>query len=415
VNTTMRKTAAAPIATSKVAISGYGRIAIVPKEDERLTHVGFGTPMGEMLRRFWQPVCLSEELKDLPKRIQILGEELVAFRDKRDNVGVLDAHCAHRGASLEYGRIEDAGIRCCYHGWLFDAKGCCLETPGEPKSSTYYKEVSQPAYPVVEYGGLVFAYMGPPDRQPVFPLYDCLEQQGTVLTAYRNYSRGIVADCNWLQIQENVMDPMHTAFLHSTISNTQFTTAYAVIPQLKFEETEYGMKYIRTAVLPNGRRFTRVLETFNPNVRAVSEALLSHEPHVEQARAIGWWVPVDDTHTIGFHLEVLRVVDGKPVPSNMATAPVGRSAAGNAPRTCYEDTQREPDDCEAQIGQRPIAIHALEHRGLTDLGVVMCRKLLTKGLQDIDAGRDPHGIVRDPAKQKIAVVAGNEILPAPGE
>jgi phenylpropionate dioxygenase-like ring-hydroxylating dioxygenase large terminal subunit len=400
---------------SEVVKSGYGVVARPPREEERLTHVGFGTPMGELLRRFWQPICLSEELRDLPMRVTILGEELVAFRDLSGRVGVLDAHCAHRGASLEYGRLENDGIRCCYHGWYFGRDGRCLETPGEPKSSTYYKEVTQPAYPVREYCGLVFIYMGPPDKQPVLPRYDSLEQEGVVVTAYRNYSRGIVADCNWLQIQENAMDPVHTAFLHSTISKTQFTKAYAVIPEMNFEETKYGMKYIRTAVLPNKRTFTRQLELFNPNVRAVAEALVSNDPHVQKAPVIGWWVPVDDTHTIGFHLEALRVVNGKPVPSSLATAPVGRTAAGNAPRTSYEDTQREPDDCEAQVSQRPIAIHALEHRGTTDGGVVMCRKLLLRALKDIEEGREPFGLVTKERDQLIEVTAGNVIRPAPGE
>src|SRR5688572_18591045 len=134
----MSPTASESLVTKpKVAASGYGKIAVVPKEDERLTHVGLGTPMGELLRRFWQPVCLSEELGDLPKRITILGEDLVAFRDRKGRVGVLDLHCAHRGASLEYGRIEEAGIRCCYHGWLFGADGQCLQQPGEPRTSTY--------------------------------------------------------------------------------------------------------------------------------------------------------------------------------------------------------------------------------------------------------------------------------------
>jgi len=403
------------VSKPEVVTSGYGKIARPPKEDERLTHVGFGTPMGELLRRFWQPICLSEELKDLPKHVKILGEDLVAFRDRLGRVGVLERHCAHRGASLEYGRIEEDGIRCCYHGWYFGRDGRCIQTPGEPPSSTYYKEVTQPAYPVREYGGLVFIYMGPPDKEPVLPRYDSLEQEGTVITAYRNYSRGIVAECNWLQIQENAMDPVHTAFLHSTISTTQFTNAYAVIPEMNFEETELGMKYIRTAVLPSKRKFTRVLELFNPNVRAVAEALVSNEPHVQKAPVIGWWVPVDDMHTIGFHLEALRVVDGKPVPSSLATAPIGRTAAGNAPRTCYEDTQREPDDCEAQVSQRPIAIHALEHRGTTDRGVMMCRKHLLQALKDIQEDRDPKGLVRDPSKELVRVVAGNEILAAPGE
>jgi phenylpropionate dioxygenase-like ring-hydroxylating dioxygenase large terminal subunit len=396
-------------AVNGVPVSGYGRTAKPPKEDEALTHVDLGTPMGELLRRYWQPICLSEELKDLPKAMRIMGEDLVAFRNRKGQVGVLDAHCAHRGTSLEYGRIEDNGIRCCYHGWLYANDGRCLQQPGEPKESKYCREVFQPAYPVHEYRGLVFIYMGPPDKQPVFPRYDVLEQDGIEVTAYRNWSRGIIAPCNWLQIHENAMDPMHTAFLHSTISTTHFTTAYAVIPKIDFEETPTGMKYMREATLPNGRHWLRVMELFTPNVRAVAEALLSNEPHVQKAPVIGWWVPIDNTNTIGFHLEALRIVDGKTIPSSLATAPVGRTAAGNAPRTSYEDTQREPDDAEAQGSQRPIAVHALEHKATSDAGIVMCRRVLRTALRAIAEDRDPKGIIRDESRAVISLVARNEI------
>jgi nitrite reductase/ring-hydroxylating ferredoxin subunit len=394
---------------AEVAVSGYGRIAVVPKEDETLTRVGFGTPMGELLRRYWQPICLSEELKDLPKAVKILGEELVVFRNKKGNVGVLDAHCAHRGTSLEYGRIEDDGIRCCYHGWYFANDGRCLQQPGEPSTSTYYKEVFQPAYPVREYHGLVFIYLGPPDKQPLLPRFEVLEQENTQVVAYRNFSRGVVAPANWLQIHENVMDPIHTAFLHSTISTTHFTKAFAAIPQLAFEETELGMRYIRTSKQPTGHTFVRVQEVVLPNVRAVSETLVSDKPHVQLAPIIGYWVPVDDTHTIGFYLEALQIIDGKVRPSSMIDAPIGRASAGSAPRTSYEDTQREPDDCEAQVSQRPIAVHALEHRGTTDAGVVMCRRLLREALRDLQDGRDPKGILRDESQLPIRLKARNEI------
>lgn len=398
-----------------VAEAGYGRIGAVPKEDAELTRVGFGTPMGELLRRYWQPVALSSELADLPKAVRILGEELVAFRDGRGRVGVLDAHCVHRGTSLEYGRIEEDGIRCCYHGWKFAPDGRCLEMPAEPPSSRFKDKVCQPGYPAMEYGGLVFAYMGPPDRVPVLPHYDCLHQEGTSLYAYRNFSRGIVAECNWLQIQENVMDPVHTAFLHALNNRVHFTDVYKTLPELEFEETPFGMEYVRTARLPNGRTFSRVQEIIMPNVRVVSETQVSGEPMSERARVVGWWVPVDDTHTIGFHLEALRIENGQVVPSSLATAPVGRSTMMGEPRRTYEDTQRDPDDLEAQVSQRRIAIHALERKGTTDRGVIMCRKLLRRALRDIATGRDPQGIIRDPARRLIRVVSGNTVLAAPPE
>ena len=140
--------------------SGYQRIGIVPAENAELTHVGLGTPMGEMLRRYWHPVCLSVELDDLPKKIRILDEELIAFRDGSGHVGVMDLHCMHRGASLEYGRIEEDGLRCCYHGWKFDTEGHCLDQPGEPLGSDYKDKVRQAWYPAEERYGLVLGADG---------------------------------------------------------------------------------------------------------------------------------------------------------------------------------------------------------------------------------------------------------------
>ncbi|MFM9971368.1 MAG: Rieske 2Fe-2S domain-containing protein [Burkholderiales bacterium] len=391
-------------------LSGYGRIAHVPAEDADLTHVGFGTPMGEMLRRYWQPVCLSAELADLPKALVIMGEELVAFRGGDGQVGVLDRHCAHRGTSLEYGRIEKEGIRCCYHGWLYAPSGRCLQQPGEAPTSGLKDRVRQPAYPVIEYGGLVFIYMGPPDKQPLFPLYDCLDQPGYQVIAYRNFTRGVVAECNWLQIQENAMDPFHTAILHSSMGGLHFSKLFATLPKLDFEETRAGMKYVRTAELPNGMKFIRVMEAMLPNVRAMANALVSREEvHSEKSTTIGWWVPIDDTRTLGFHLEAMKVVDGKPLPSAKAAAKVGRTSGKVPERTSYEDTQRDPDDCEAQVSQRPIAVHKLEHLGGTDRGIVMMRRLLRQGLDAIKSGNDPKGIVRDNSNRVVNVVAGNTI------
>jgi len=134
----------------------------VPAEDAELTHVGPATPCGEYMRRFWQPVCFSDELRDIPQRVKILGEELVVFRDAGGAVGLLELHCPHRGTSLEFGLIDTRGIRCCYHGWLFAADGTILETPGEPADSTLKDRLYHGAYPTHEDHGIVFAYMGPP-------------------------------------------------------------------------------------------------------------------------------------------------------------------------------------------------------------------------------------------------------------
>ena len=131
----------------------------IPEHDPELTHVGPGTPGGELLRRYWQPVCVSDDLQDLPKRVRILGEYLVAFRDGRGKAGLLFFRCSHRGTSLEYGRIEDRGIRCCYHGWLYDTEGNVLDMPLEPAESKFKERIQHPCYPVKEFGGLVFGYL----------------------------------------------------------------------------------------------------------------------------------------------------------------------------------------------------------------------------------------------------------------
>ncbi|MCY4498028.1 MAG: aromatic ring-hydroxylating dioxygenase subunit alpha [Rhodospirillaceae bacterium] len=394
-------------------MTGYGRIARRPQENAELTHVEFGTPMGELLRRYWQPFCLSEELQDLPRNIRILGENLVGFRDGNGRTGLIDRHCAHRGTSMEYAKIEPEGIRCCYHGWLFDVEGRCLEQPAEPPESKSKENVRQAWYPTHEYGGLVFAYMGPPELQPQFPEYDNLVGDDVVLTAYRNISRGTVAECNWLQIQENAMDPIHTAFLHQTISGTQFTHLFGDhgSRKLDFEETPTGMIYIRKSTLSNGAEYTRIAENFVPNARSIPDPYYSEEsPDSEQSRLIGWWVPVDNTRTMGFHIERLRVIDGKPVPSVLAQAQEGRASGTQAARRTYEETQRQPDDREAQVSQGPIAIHAMENLVSSDKGVAMFRRRLKEGLESLQKGEDPMGIGRDPSNRTIHVAAGNSMV-----
>ena len=202
----------------------------IPPEDTELTHVGSGTPGGEYLRRFWQPVCFSDDLKDLPLKVRMLGEDLVAYRDKRGTVGLLELHCPHRGTSLEFGLVGEDGIRCCYHGWLFGADGQILETPGEPADSTLKDKLWHGAYPVHEYGGVVFAYMGPPQKKPPFPIYDTFDRPGWRMIPGRKY----FYPCNWLQMHENHMDPAHTAFLHTIVSGAVFTEEFGVLPELDF-------------------------------------------------------------------------------------------------------------------------------------------------------------------------------------
>jgi phenylpropionate dioxygenase-like ring-hydroxylating dioxygenase large terminal subunit len=213
----------------------------LPPEDTELTQVGPGTPCGEYLRRFWHPVITSAEVQDLPRRLRILGEDLVAFRDKSGALGLLELYCPHRGTSLEYGLVCDKGLQCCYHGWLFDVDGKILETPGEPPTAILKDRLYHGAYPVIEYKGLVFAYMGPPDKQPAFPVLDTFDLPG-----YQTVARpGYIWPCNWLQVKENSMDPAHLAFLHTLPGSTGFTVDLAAW-RVGLVETSAGMVYIDT-------------------------------------------------------------------------------------------------------------------------------------------------------------------------
>src|SRR4051812_18038720 len=174
-------------------------------ENLKLAQVGPGTPGGALLRRYWHPVGGLHQLTDEcpTTHVRLLGEDLVLFRDKSGNVGLIADHCSHRGASLLYGRVEERGIACAYHGWLYDTNGNCLETPAEPAGSMFHLTVKHRAYPVQEYCGLYWTYMGP-EPVPVLPRFDIVEMG--VLTAVAEVPR---EDCNWLQVVENNLDQAH--------------------------------------------------------------------------------------------------------------------------------------------------------------------------------------------------------------
>jgi len=324
-----------------------------PAEDEELSRVGPGTPCGEYLRRFWQPVVLSEDLRDLPRRLRILGEDLVAFRDKRGAVGLLELHCPHRGTSLEFGLVGEKGIRCCYHGWLFDVDGTILETPGEPPDSTLKDRLFHGAYPVHEYQGLVFAYMGPPEAQPDFPILDTYELPGYQLAP----RQGTVWPCNWLQVKDNSMDPAHLAFLHT---------------------------------LPGSQGFTDDLGALRTTIN--------------RPAATTWAVPLDDTHTmqIGFR----RAPEGREMRRDG-----GFGQDGNRP---YEERQRVPGDYDAQISiHGGIARHGLEHLAATDRGVIMMRNLIRQGIREVQDGAGPGHNSRNnqPNGKTIATFAHDRVVP----
>src|SRR5688500_3755387 len=170
-----------------------------------------GQPMGELFRRFWLPVALSSELPgpdSVPLRVRIMGEDLIAFRDTDGRVGLVDAYCPHRGAPMFFGRNEECGLRCVYHGWKFDVDGQCVDMPSEPEESTFKDRVRQRAYPCAERGGVVWAYLGPPERRPALP-----ELEWALLPEAQRYASKRLQECNWLQAMEGGIDSSHISFL----------------------------------------------------------------------------------------------------------------------------------------------------------------------------------------------------------
>jgi nitrite reductase/ring-hydroxylating ferredoxin subunit len=361
---------------------GYHRRA-VPAPDPELTEVGPGTAAGEYLRRFWQPVAFVRELGDTPLRVRILGEDLVVFRDRSGQIGVLHLHCAHRGTSLEFGIPVERGIRCCYHGWVYDVDGRCLQTPGEPAGSRLCERVVQGAYPVHEFTGLVFAYLGPPDRRPAFPLYDSYEVPGLVLMPASKF----VLPCNWLQVKDNSMDPVHTAFLHALSSGYQFTEAFGVVPELDWMTTEAGMVYIATRRVGE-LVWVRVCDFLPPNVhqftREIEEA--TQAKRASRPVIIRWAVPNDDGQTTNFELAQVDPAWG------LTAEQVAQPGFGQSDDRPYAERQRQPADFDAQSSQRRIAVHGLEHLASTDRGVIMLRRIVRDGIRAVARGEDPPGL-----------------------
>src|SRR5581483_5740506 len=222
------------------------------EQNDLLTRTGKGTPGGALLRCYWQPAALAEELPPdgAPIPIRLLGEDLVLFRDEHGEIGLLGLRCPHRGTDLSYGRIEDGGLRCLYHGWLFDRAGNCLEQPGEPADSTFKDKIRHTAYPCREVGGVILAYLGD-GEPPLVPDYEFLRAPEE-----RRYCTKLLNDCNYLQGNEGNIDPQHLSFLHrqlaerpgssQPVANTSLTanSLYGrdLRPRIEIEETDFGVR-----------------------------------------------------------------------------------------------------------------------------------------------------------------------------
>ncbi|MCZ6852988.1 MAG: aromatic ring-hydroxylating dioxygenase subunit alpha [Gammaproteobacteria bacterium] len=357
-----------------------------------LSDVARGTPTGEMLRRYWHPIAVADEIGDLPQAIKALGEDLVLFKTPGGEFGLVYPRCIHRGTELIYGKVEDRGIRCCYHGWLFDCEGRCLERPCEPPelqaAPAHYR---QPWYPVEEKYGLVFAYLGPLELKPNLPSYDILEnvEEGMRLVADGTSIGSGGPDlmpCNWFQTHENVMDPFHVFVLHSNFSTQQFGEMMSILPKVNFATTEHGVISEQIRPYPDGSTLSRITEVILPNLRIVADPTLTR---LGPGDNISWTLPLDETSTRIFTAikwpegEDFPWLNGRPMYNGKTWFDLSD-----------EEHQRYPGDYEAQVSQGNITFHSEEHLASSDKGVALFRRKFRQAIQDVLDGKDPEGICR---------------------
>jgi nitrite reductase/ring-hydroxylating ferredoxin subunit len=387
-------------------LGGYD-IRLATTENGQLTHVDRATEGGEYLRRYWHPIALAEELSDLPVPLRVLGEDLVLFRDGSGRIGLLHRRCSHRGTSLEYGCIEEHGIRCCYHGWLYDVDGTILETPAEPETSGLRTSFMHGAYPTREYAGLVFAYLGPPRACPPFPVYDTwLHPAQNELVPFK-----LRYPCNWVQLHENTADPIHISFLHGRVNGVQFSPGFNELPSLTFADSPLGLVVASTR-FAGGRVWVRTADVMLPNIAQYPPAFETGETErlALGAWATRWIVPIDNTNSwvIGYrHFNESVDPNGQGRRDAVGIETIdfaGQTAASE------HDRQRNPGDYEAMVGQGPIAIHANEHLTASDRGVVRTRRLLREEIARVRSGGSPQ-LPRVDAAEEIATYTAEVAVP----
>ena len=367
---------------------------LTSEDNNLLTRVGPGTPAGELLRRYWLPVSLARELTDESptKFVRILGEDLVLFKDKKGRVGLIADRCSHRGASLLYGRVEERGIACAYHGWLYDVEGNCLETPPEPTESKFRLTIKQKAYPIKKFIGLYWAYMGP-EPAPLIPKYDVWVRQ--------DGKRRIIIqpqlDCNWFQAMENSVDPAHLQILHQdTAQSRGGKTAPSTtrgftddIESFEFYEVPYGI--IKKRTYKKGIVDEHPL--IFPNI--------NREGNTTQIR-----VPIDDTHMWHVFIRFEPSADGSIVEEEPDPPVEYLKAYKNPPEALHPIGRFRMNEVMAQDHmawetQGPIADRSQERLATSDSGILLLREILKREIENVQNGLDPKGVIRDPAQHTM--------------
>ena len=374
------------------------------EENDLYTRVGPGTPAGEMLRRYWHPIGFAAELKKRPVKTRLLGEDLVLFRDDAGKLGLLTLRCAHRGTSLEFGHIEDGGLRCCYHGWLYAVDGRVMEQPGEPPESNFRDRVRQRSYKAQELGGVIFAYLGP-DPAPLLPRWDVLVREDGVRAR-----QGRLVHCNFFQMIENSVDQHHLKWLHRTAMTPTWDDG-----EIDPQPFEHGIVNTYTRRV-DGKKWAHVNYFVFPTMNKTGNVEEGH-PTEHRASSAGevmrWRVPVDDISAMHFTVEFGAARDGQTV-----KIMEDRSEQGivDTKQGVYrwDDSigwfARGDQDRAAQESQGTIYDRSTEHLGATDKGVIMLRRLYRESIEAVQKGRDPIGVVRDPAKNEIIRLVPHEDL-----
>jgi 5,5'-dehydrodivanillate O-demethylase len=381
---------------------------LTQEQNDRITRVGKGTPMGELMRRYWHPIAASVELnEETPtKEIRLLGEDLVLYRDAKGTLGCVEPSCAHRKANLSYGIPEQNGIRCAYHGWIYDETGACVDQPSEPANSRFKDKVRIKAYRAKELGGLIFVYMGP-QPAPLLPRWDILE--------WENVTRDISAvelPCNWLQCMDNSLDPVHFQWLHKYWGGWNVNRKLPIEQRAEFNRTAQS----------RGREHIKVgFDTFEYGI--IKRRLMEGETEEDEWWRIGhpilfpntlrvaqdrwhsfqYRVPVDDTHTIHMLYTVRVPEDGETAPPQDHVPYEKRELYDSKGR--LNNTIVPAQDEAAWVMQGPITDRTTEHLGVTDVGIILFRKMIEEQLKVVEDGGDPINVHRDPAKNKALGLA----------
>ena len=371
------------------------------EQNERFTQVGAGTPMGELFRRYWYPIAAASQLKDLStKKVRLLGEDLILYKDRSGTLGLIEPHCAHRRMNLIYGIPEEHGLRCPYHGWLYDETGQCTEQPyeeTEDPDARFKDKIKMKAYPVEQQAGLIFAYLGPAPV-PLLPAWDVMVEKDVI----RDIGYALLT-CNYLQVMENSLDPIHVEWLHQywagyvieKLGRPELNRERAIHEKIQFDRTEYGI--VKRRVIKGGNEDDDDWKIGHPIVFPN----MLRQGSRGSGGAFQIRVPIDDQTTghwwLRWYPKKEGDVDQTPEQVPFYKVPVPEiDEDGRVPWDVLDNNSGQ--DIVAWITQGPIADREKESLGRSDKGVILYRQLLEEGMETVADGGDPLNVFRDPAE-----------------